>query len=328
MTETQALSEQDVAILHQQAHTLQQQIQRVVVGQQQVIRETLVAILAGGHVLIEGLPGLGKTLLVRSIAEAVGGEFSRVQFTPDLMPADISGHAMYDLKSEGFHIRRGPVFCNFLLGDEINRAPAKTQSALLEAMQEAQVTIEGKSFSLQPPFLVMATQNPIEQEGTYPLPQAQLDRFLLNILIDYPSIQEEIALVTQVTDKTVGDQLDVQAIEQVLTLDQVVALQQGTARVMVDPAIADYVVRIVRGTREWQGVETGAGPRAGIAMLRAARAQAILSGNAFVTPDDVKSIALPALRHRIQLSAALEIEGRRIDDVLMDMLESIEAPRS
>ena len=324
----ETLSDEQVQQFADQTQQLVQQIRSVVVGQDEVIRQTVVALIAAGHVLIEGLPGLGKTLLARSISEAVGGEFSRVQFTPDLMPADISGHAMFDLKSESFRIRRGPVFCNFLLGDEINRAPAKTQAALLEAMQEAQVTIEGKSFELPPPFLVMATQNPIEQEGTYPLPQAQLDRFLLNVFIDYPSHQEEIDLVSQVTGNAIGDQLNLAPVQQVLSVEQVHALQQAAARVLVDPAIVDYVVRIVRATRDWHGVDVGAGPRASIALLRAARAQAIYNGNAFVTPDDVKAIALPALRHRVQLSAALEIEGRRIDEVLLSIIDAVEAPRS
>jgi MoxR-like ATPase len=323
----QQLSDAQVQQFAEQLEALLEQIRQVVVGQDTVIRQTLVALVAGGHVLIEGLPGLGKTLLVRSIAEAVGGRFARVQFTPDLMPADIAGHAMFDPKSESFHIRRGPVFCNFLLGDEINRAPAKTQAALLEAMQEAQVTIEGQSFPLSPPFLVMATQNPIEQEGTYPLPQAQLDRFLLNVTIEYPSHEEEIALVERVTTDRVGDQLNLEPVQQVLSVEQVHQLQRAAAGVHVDPTITDYVVRLVRATRDWHGVEIGAGPRASIALLRAARAQAILNGNPFVTPDDVQAILLPALRHRVQLAAALEIEGRRIDEVLQAIVDSVEAPR-
>ena len=325
---TDTLSDIEVQQAADQAGRLIEQAQRVVVGQDDVIRQTVVAMIAGGHVLIEGLPGLGKTLLARSIAEAVGGVFSRVQFTSDLMPADISGHAMFDLKEESFRIRRGPVFCNFLLGDEINRAPAKTQAALLEAMQEQQVTIEGKSFQLKPPFLVMATQNPIEQDGTYPLPQAQLDRFLLNILIDYPELDDEVRLVSEVTASAIGDRLNVSSVEQVLTLQEVHELQQATAKVHVDPAVTDYVVRIVRATRDWMGIELGAGPRGSIALLRAARAQAVCEGNSFVTPDDVKSIALPVLRHRVQLSAALEIEGRRVDEVLLSLIDAVDAPRN
>lgn len=310
-----------------QVRHLEAMVGRAVIGQRQVIREVIVALVAGGHVLVEGLPGLGKTLLVRSLSKAVGGHFSRVQFTPDLMPSDISGHAMFDMKSEEFRIRRGPIFCNFLLGDEINRAPAKTQSALLEAMQEEQVTIEGKPFQLEQPFLVMATQNPVEQEGTYPLPQAQLDRFLLNVYIDYPSEQEESAMIRQVTANAVGNQLDVSTIEPVLTPAQVIEVQKAAAQVQVDEAILGYIVRIVRATRDWQGIETGAGPRAGIALLRCARAQALANGNFFVTPDDVKSIAPAVLRHRVKLSADLEIEGYRPDDVLKDLLANVEAPR-
>ncbi|WP_127478910.1 AAA family ATPase [Sulfurivermis fontis] len=306
---------------------LEAMVGRAVIGQRQVIREVIVALVAGGHVLVEGLPGLGKTLLVRSLSKAVGGRFSRVQFTPDLMPSDISGHVMFDMKSEEFRIRRGPIFCNFLLGDEINRAPAKTQSALLEAMQEEQVTIEGKPFALEQPFLVMATQNPVEQEGTYPLPQAQLDRFLLNVYIDYPNEQEESAMIRQVTANAVGNQLDVSTIEPVLTPAQVIEVQKAAAQVQVDEAILGYIVRIVRATRDWQGIETGAGPRAGIALLRCARAQALVNGNFFVTPDDVKSIAPAVLRHRVKLSADLEIEGYRPDDVLKDLLANVEAPR-
>jgi MoxR-like ATPase len=306
---------------------LEREIGRAVIGQKQVIRDTTAALLAGGHVLVEGVPGLGKTLLVRSLAACVGGVFNRVQFTPDLMPSDISGHVMFDMKSESFHVRKGPIFCNFLLADEINRAPAKTQSAMLEVMQEQQVTIEGQSFQLSMPFLVLATQNPIEQEGTYPLPQAQLDRFLLKVFIDYPSEEEENIMIGQITDKNIGDQLDVTAVNAVLTPAEVVALQNHTAQLTVDSQNVAYAVRIARATREWSGIENGSGPRGSIALLRAARANAVLEGRDFVTPDDIKSMALPALRHRIKLSADLEIEGYRPDDVLGDILMNVEAPR-
>jgi MoxR-like ATPase len=323
-TNNEKISLEDASAL---VNDLESMVGRTVIGQRHVIRETIVALIAGGHVLVEGLPGLGKTLLVRSLSSAVGGEFSRVQFTPDLMPSDITGHAIFDLKAENFHIRRGPLFCNFLLGDEINRAPAKTQSALLEAMQEEQITIEGETFDLEQPFLVMATQNPVEQEGTYPLPQAQLDRFLLNVYMDYPSEEEEHALVRQVTSGVVGNQLDTSAIQQVLQPQQVIALQHAATEVSVDDEVLSYLVRIVRTTRDWQGIETGVSPRASIALLRCARAQALANGNHFVTPDDVKSIAPPVLRHRVKLTADLEIEGYRADDVLNDLLDNVEAPR-
>ena len=311
-----------------QLNALEQQVEHAVIGQKAVIREVIATLVAGGHVLVEGVPGLGKTLLVRALTKAIGGRFSRIQFTPDLMPTDISGHALFDFKSNEFHIRKGPVFCNFLLADEINRAPAKTQSALLEAMQEKQVTIEGDSFPLAPPFMVMATQNPIEQEGTYPLPQAQLDRFLVKILIDYPGSSEEQEMVSRVTRSMVADDLDISAVEQVLEPRQILDLQKTAARQHIDEAVVGYAVDLIRMTREWQGLEAGSGPRGAIALLRTARAMALLNGNSFVTPDDIKRVAPMVLRHRIRLAADLEIEGRQPDDVLQEILATVETPRT
>jgi len=307
--------------------SLEVEIQRAMIGQRQVVREVVIGLLAAGHVMVEGLPGLGKTLLVRSIAAAVGGKFSRIQFTPDLMPSDISGHIMFDMKSESFRVRKGPVFCNFLLADEINRAPAKTQSALLEVMQEQQVSIEGRTLPVEKPFLVLATQNPIEHEGTYPLPQAQLDRFLLKVFINYPKEEEEQAMVRQVTENAVGDLLDTSAVRTVLQPEEIVQLQAHTARMKVDDQIVAYAVRIVRAARDWNGVEVGAGPRGSIALLRAARAHALLEGNGFVTPDDVKAVAPAVLRHRLKLTTDLEIEGYSPDDILNDILSNVDAPR-
>ncbi|MBD7955036.1 MoxR family ATPase [Stenotrophomonas sp. Sa5BUN4] len=297
------------------------------IGQQDVLDQILIALLAGGHVLIEGVPGLGKTLLVRALAQALELDHGRVQFTPDLMPSDVSGHAVYDPKSESFKIRRGPVFTNLLLADEINRAPAKTQSALLEVMQEGQVTIEGKSFPLAPPFMALATQNPVEQEGTYPLPEAQLDRFLLKIIIDYPALEEEKRMVDAVTTGRSASDFDLQRVPRVLSAGEVVALQQATAAITVDAEVIDYAVRIVAATRKWPGIALGAGPRGSIALVRAARAQALLSGRDFVTPDDVRDIARPALRHRIALAPELQIEGQDADDVLSALLAKVDAPR-
>ena len=328
MTDPRPLNPERLIAASSRLQALEQQINQTVLGQAVVIRELIVAMAAAGHVLLEGLPGVGKTLLVRAMAQGMGGRYSRIQFTPDLMPGDVTGHAIFDMKSEQFHIRRGPVFCNVLLGDEINRAPAKTQAAMLEAMQEQQVTIEGKALTLEPPFLVMATQNPIEQEGTYPLPQAQLDRFLIKAFIDYPKADDELALVRQITGGAIGDGLDLSRVERVLEPADVLDIQSVAARLTIDDSILDYAVRMVRATREWQGIDSGAGPRASIALVRAARAHALLCGNGFVTPSDVKAVAHAVLRHRIKLGADLEIEGYRADDVLAELLANVAAPRS
>jgi len=303
------------------------ELKQAVVGQHDVIDQVLIALLAAGHVLIEGVPGLGKTLLVQALAKTFSGQSTRIQFTPDLMPSDVTGHAMYDVKTEEFRIRKGPIFTHLLLADEINRAPAKTQAALLEVMQEQQVTIEGKPFSVNKPFMTLATQNPVEQEGTYPLPEAQLDRFLLKIKIDYPTETEEVMLLRQVTAAKVGESLDVSPVSAVIKPEGIIALQKVVAGIKVDDKIYEYAVHIVQATRNWSGVSMGAGPRGGISLIRAARAAALLAERDFVTPDDIKDIALAALRHRIRLAPELEIEGYDTDKVLMTILEKVEAPR-
>ena len=306
---------------------LKQEIAKAVVGQQQVIHETLIALIAGGNVLIEGVPGLGKTLLVRALASTFSGQFKRIQFTPDLMPADVTGHTLYDMNSKEFSVRKGPVFTNLLLADEINRAPAKTQSALLEVMQERQVTIEGVAHPVPLPFMTLATQNPLEQEGTYPLPEAQLDRFLLKIYIDYPDDKEESLLVAAVTNKQTGDQLNIGNVNAIASPETIQAMQHLAAEVEADQSVIDYAVRIVRATRDWQGLSIGAGPRGSISLIRAARAQAMLHARDHITPDDIKDIALPVLRHRVALAPEMELEGYNTDQILQSVLDKIEAPR-
>ncbi|MUV13261.1 AAA family ATPase [Noviluteimonas gilva] len=310
-----------------QAAAIRDEVAKAFIGQDAVLDQVIVALLAGGHVLLEGVPGLGKTLLVRALAQALGCNHARVQFTPDLMPSDISGHAVFDPKTERFQVRRGPVFTNLLLADEINRAPAKTQSALLEAMQEQQVTIEGQSFPLAPPFMTLATQNPLELEGTYPLPEAQLDRFLLKLLIGYPSLVDEKRMVAAVSEGRMASDFDLASVHRVVADGDIVRLQLGTAAVRVDPTVIDYAVRVVAATRKWPGIALGAGPRGSIALVRTARAQAVIASRDFVTPDDIREIAKPALRHRIALAPELQIEGQSSDDVLHALLAKVEAPR-
>jgi MoxR-like ATPase len=322
------LSDTQLKQAHDIASAMRAQIARAVVGQQDTVDQVLAALFAAGHVLIEGVPGLGKTLLVRALAKTFGGSYARIQFTPDLMPADVTGHTLYDQRSGAFTTRRGPVFTQLLLADEINRAPAKTQAALLEVMQEGQVTIEGTSHALTPPFMVLATQNPIEQEGTYALPEAQLDRFLLKVRIDYPPLEEELAMLKRVTTTQVGEKLNVEQVGSLIQPEHVVSLQTLAANVAMDDAVQDYVVRIVRATRTWNGVAAGAGPRGGLALVRAARAWALMEGRAFATPDDVKRMALPALRHRVTPAPELEIEGHNSDTLLKALLEKVQAPRA
>ncbi|SNS20669.1 MULTISPECIES: AAA family ATPase [Pseudomonas] len=311
----------------QLAQALRLELQKALIGQAQVIDDVLTALIAGGHVLIEGVPGLGKTLLVRALAKCFGGEFSRIQFTPDLMPSDVTGHAVYDLQSEQFKLRKGPVFTNLLLADEINRAPAKTQAALLEVMQERQVTLEGRALVVPLPFMVLATQNPIEQEGTYPLPEAELDRFMLKLRMDYPQQDEEMLMVRQVTRSSKADMLEVAPLRTLLQGKDVQALQKIASDLPVDEQVLDYAVRLARATRSWPGFAIGAGPRASIALVRGSRARALLRGGDFVIPDDIKGCALAILRHRVRLSPELDIEGLSVDQVLQQLLDQVPAPR-
>jgi MoxR-like ATPase len=309
------------------AQAVRHELQKAVIGQDAVIDDVLTALIGGGHVLIEGVPGLGKTLLVRALARCFGGEFARIQFTPDLMPSDVTGHAVYDMQTEQFKLRKGPLFTNLLLADEINRAPAKTQAALLEAMQERQVTLEGRALPVPQPFMVLATQNPIEQEGTYPLPEAELDRFMLKLRMDYPQAEQELDMVRQVTRSTRSDMLDVQPLRTLMQAKDVQALQRIASDLPVDEQVLDYAVRLARATRTWPGLTLGAGPRASIALVRGGRARALLRGGEFVVPDDIKGCALAVLRHRVRLSPELDIEGMSVDQVLKQLLDQVPAPR-
>lgn len=307
--------------------SIKKEISKAFVGQEAVVDQVLVTLIAGGHILLEGVPGLGKTLLVRALANCFGGEFSRVQFTPDLMPSDVTGHALFNMANQTFETRKGPVFTNLLLADEINRAPAKTQAALLEVMQEKQVTIEGESFKVPLPFMVLATQNPVEQEGTYPLPEAELDRFMMKVLIDYPNEDEELAILALKSGQQNSASFGLDKLRTLLRDAHILSLQKIAAEQTVDQSVLRYITQLVRQTRDWPGISRGAGPRASIALMSAARAFALMNGQDYVSPDDIKAMYLPILRHRIELSAELELEGLSPDEVLQQLLDSVPAPR-
>jgi MoxR-like ATPase len=310
---------------------LQTQLAHALVGQPEVLQQTLVALAASGHVLIEGVPGLGKTLLVRALAKALQLQHARIQFTPDMMPSDITGHVVLAPSADSavgqLVVRHGPVFTQLLLADEINRAPAKTQAALLEVMQEQQVTLEGRTLALPRPFMVLATQNPLDTEGTYPLPEAQLDRFLFKLRIGYPEAQDEVAIVERATHQQAGDRLPLDDVQPLLDGTALLALQAAVSRVHVDARVLDYAVRLARASRSAAGLAIGAGTRGAIALVRAARANAHLQGRDYATPDDVKRFVLPALRHRVALAPDAQMEGREVDTLLQDMADAVEAPR-
>jgi len=298
------------------------EVERAVVGKREALELVLLGILGDGHVLIEDFPGLAKTLIARAFARVTGMEFARIQFTPDLMPADITGSSIYNQRTGDFEFRPGPVFANLILADEINRAPPKTQAAMLEAMQERQVTIEGVTRKLEPPFLVLATQNPIEYEGTYPLPEAQLDRFLLRLGVGYPSRDHE----WEVLERRLERAEDEVELDQVIDRTSMLEMQRAVEQVHVEETIGLYIVDLVAATRTASGVQVGSSPRGSLALLKLSRCRAALSGRDYVTPDDVKAVAVPALAHRLALRPELWVERLRSDDIVGEILEQVPTP--
>lgn len=302
------------------------QIERVFIGKRDLVDLVLVAFVSSGHVLIEGHPGLGKTHLVLSLAKTFDGLFKRIQFTPDLMPSDVTGHSLYDMSKQAFEVKKGPVFTNLLLADEVNRAPAKTQSALLEVMQERQSTIDGVSYPLPRPFMVLATQNPVEQDGTYPLPEAQLDRFMMKLLVTDPDLEEEILIATRATGSG-ATSLKPEQIDAVCTPEDIERLRESLNEIALSDSVARYAVELVQTTRSSDMTSYGASPRASISLLQAAKGIALLRERTYVVPDDVKWCALPVLRHRIRLTAEVAISGQSIDETVAAIINSVEAPR-
>ncbi len=306
---------------------IQREVRKIYVGQDELVLGTLVALFSGGHVLIESVPGLGKTLFVRTLGRVLGCKFGRIQFTADLMPSDITGAPIFDQKNQEFRFRPGPVFTQLLLADEINRSPAKTHAALLEIMQEYRVTAENTSHKLQRPFLVLATQNPIESEGTYNLPEAQLDRFMFKLVANYPPEREEATILkmhSQQRDLT--ERLDAE-LTTITSAAEILETVRANGEVRIDERLVDYINKIVRRTRDWPQFHMGASPRAGISLMQAARTLAAFAGRDYAVPDDVVQIALPALRHRVALTAEAEVEGQKVDTLLTELIRSVEVPR-
>jgi len=309
------------------ADRMRAQIGKAVIGQSDTVDLMLITLLAGGHILLEGPPGIAKTFLARCFAHTLTLQYGRIQFTPDLMPGDILGTNLFNFQTSTFSLTRGPIFCELLLADEINRTPPKTQAALLEAMQERNVTIDGQAYALSPRFMVVATQNPLEQQGTYPLPEAQLDRFLFKQVLKYPTVEEERAIVAAHGQRSGSPEPSSMGVEAAVTREEIAAATDTVAAIRLADEIVTYVVNLIRATRESGDLETGASPRSGAMLATAARARAVLQGRDYVIPDDVKALALPALRHRVIPSPAAEIEGRLVDDTLKGLIDRVEAPR-
>ncbi len=314
--------DQAVAHVRNTSNRLLEEVSKVIVGKKEVMRLVMVDILAQGNILFEDFPGLAKTVMANTFALASGCDFKRIQFTPDVLPSDITGSYVFDQNTAEFTFRPGPVFCNFLLGDEINRAPPKTQSAMLEAMQERQVSIEGRTHKLGKPFVVMATQNPVEQEGTYPLPEAQMDRFLMRLSVGYPSTEDEAEIARRRISRG-KDDFDV---EQVTNPQDLLRMQDACEHVHIDPSILHYIARIITATRDHPDTHVGSSPRGTLGLVKAARASAALNGRTFVSPDDVRGLAIPVLAHRIILTPDARFEGRTGADVIRDIIKRIKAP--
>ena len=306
---------------------ISEEIGKLFVGQDELVLGSLTALFAGGHVLIESVPGLGKTLFVRTMGRVLGCECGRIQFTADLMPSDITGAPVYDMQRSEFRFRPGPVFTQFLLADEINRSPAKTHAALLEIMQEYRVTIDGTSHEVPRPFLVMATQNPLESEGTYNLPEAQLDRFMFKLKVEYPSTSQEAEILKLHSQQIDLNQRLMEEVASITTPEQLLEMIELCSEVRIEDSLIDYINKVVRATRTWPAFHIGASPRAGLALMQSARALAAFSGRDYSIPDDVVDIAIPTLRHRVQLTAEAEIEGRTADEELTSLIRGVEVPR-
>ncbi|MGL4584850.1 MAG: AAA family ATPase [Flavobacterium sp.] len=315
----------DLSLLQEKVTAIKNEIQKVIVGQDKTIDQIIVSLLANGHILLEGVPGVAKTLSAKLLAQTIDMDFSRIQFTPDLMPSDILGTSIFNIQKSEFEFKKGPIFSNLILIDEINRAPAKTQAALFEVMEERQITIDGHSYTMTDPFLVIATQNPIEQEGTYRLPEAQLDRFLFKINIDYPTLAEEIAIVQR--EHELLDQKKLANINKVVTPAEIISFQKLIKGIIVEKNVIEYIAQIVADTRINPLLYLGASPRASIAILNASKGFAAINNRDFVTPEDIKEAAIPVLKHRIIVSPEREMEGITANDIINQIIESIDIPR-
>ncbi len=315
----------DLSVLNQSVVNIRSEMSKVIVGQYKMLDLLLIGLLCDGHILIEGVPGVAKTLTAKLLAKVIDSDFSRIQFTPDLMPSDVVGTTVFNSKEGEFNFKPGPVFSNIILIDEINRAPAKTQAALFEVMEERQVTVDGNTYQMRYPFIIVATQNPIEQEGTYRLPEAQLDRFIFKIDVQYPSLTEEIDILNKQHGMPASSLL--QTVEKVLTPDQLHTFRNIIQSVFVEPKLIEFIAKIVNETRNNQALYLGASPRASLAILRSAKANAAIKGRDFVTPEDIKEMATPVLRHRIILTPEKEMEGISADELIENILRTIEVPR-